>query len=319
MRKVGAAFVLTAPIAPISSQQRAAIRWEPTGGPLVAQQKQIVAHDGRLLLIGTAGPWWRSPDNGKTWEAPEERMPRPWIVAANRRTLFGDAIDGVLRSSDMGDSWTRCGAVSVNRRTGNAVTSIAADESHVYVSILRVGLFHSEDQCATWMQLETPWKLEFPPSITYTNGSRVIVRALGGSFLSVDAGKTWTPLEATLPDPLAFTSSCNGMILAGTGRGVFASRDDGQSWAPVGLAGRWVPAVVAPRCNEVFAVVQDSGLWTHSVFRSTDGGANWATVNEGLSRHPIIGLTTAEDGKTYAAGSSGAFQWSNNEWRQIGP
>src|SRR5262245_51055539 len=74
--------------------------WEPTGGPLVAQQKQIVAHDGRLLLVGTAGPLWRSPDSGKTWEAAEERMPRPWVIAANRRTLFGDAIDGVLRSSD---------------------------------------------------------------------------------------------------------------------------------------------------------------------------------------------------------------------------
>jgi hypothetical protein len=318
MRKLAAAFVLTALVAPISAQQRATIRWEPTGGPLVAQQKQIIVQRGRLLLVGTGGQWWRSPDRGKSWKAFEEGTPRPWILAADERTLFGDAIDGVLRSIDMGDSWTRCGVVPVNRRTGNEVTSIAADEGRVYVSIFRVGLFRSDDQCATWMQLETPWKLEFPPSITYANGSRVIVRALGGSFLSVDAGKTWTRLEGTLPDSLALTTGCNGVIVAGTGRGVFASRDDGRSWAPLGLEGRWVPAVAAPGCDEVFAVVQDSGLWTHSVFRSTDGGANWATVNEGLSGHPIIGLTTG-DGKTYAAGSSGAFQWSSDKWQQIGP
>ena len=320
MRKVVAAFVLTALVSPTSARQRVTIRWEPTGGPLMAQQKQIVAHRERVLLVGDGGHWWRSSETGKIWEAPEERTPRPWILAANQRTLFGDAMDGVLRSSDMGDSWVRCGAVPVNRRTGNEVTSIAAEESHVHVSISRVGLFRSDDQCATWRQLESPWKLEFPHHITYANRSRVIVHALGrGSFLSVDAGKTWTSLRTTLPDPLAFASGCYGMILAGTARGVFVSRDDGGSWALLGMEGRWVPAVAVPRCNEIFAVVQDSGLWTHSVFRSTNRGASWTPVNEGLSRHPIVDLTTDEERTTYAAGSSGAFQWSNNEWHQIGP
>ena len=132
MRNLAAMFVLTALVTPIGAQQRAPIRWEPTGGPLVAQQKQIVAHRGRLLLVGTGGEWWRSPNGGKTWEPPEEQTPRPWIVAASQGTLFGDAIDGILRSSDMGDSWTRCGTVPVNRRTGNETTSIAADGSRVY-------------------------------------------------------------------------------------------------------------------------------------------------------------------------------------------
>jgi photosystem II stability/assembly factor-like uncharacterized protein len=315
MRSLAALFVLSALIVPISAQ-RAAIRWESTGGPVVGQQKQIIAHRGRLLLVGSGGQWWRSPDGGTNWERPEERT--PWIVSANDSNLFGDAIDGVLRSSDMADSWTRCGALPVNRRIGNEVTSIAADGNRVYVSVFRVGLFRSEDQCGTWRQLETPWKLEFPPAITYANGSRVIVRAIGGSFLSTDAGNSWTLLGDRLPDALAFTTTCNGTILAGTGRGAFASRDSGRSWASIGLERRWVPAIAAPRCDEVFAAVQDSGRWTHSVFRSGDGGASWASVSNGLSGHPIIGL--ADDrGTVYAAGSSGAFRWSQNEWQQIGP
>jgi hypothetical protein len=88
MRKVAAAFVLTALVAPTSAQ-RAAIRWEFTGGPLVAQQNQIIVQRGRLLLVRTGGQWWRSPDGGKAWEAPEERTPKPEIVAANQWTLFG--------------------------------------------------------------------------------------------------------------------------------------------------------------------------------------------------------------------------------------
>ena len=56
-----------------------------------------------------------------------------------------------------------------------------------------------------------------------------------------------------------------------------------------------MPAVAAPRCDEVFAVVQDAGLWTHSVFRSRDEGASWVTVNEGLTGHPINDLTTDEE------------------------
>ena len=165
-----------------------------------------------------------------------------------------------------------------------------------------------------------PGSSSFLRAMTYANGSRVIVHALGGPFLSVDAGNDLDIVGRTLPDPLAFTSGCNGVILAGTGRGVFASRDDGRSWAPLGLEGRWVPAVAAPRCDEVFAVVQDAGLWTHSVFRSTRRRRQLGDrANEGLTGHPINDLTTDEEGTTYAAGSSGAFQWSNNEWQQIGP
>ena len=319
MRKVTAAFVLTA-LGGASTAQQPAIRWEPARGPLVAQLKQVIAQRGRLLLVGTDGRQWQSPDGGRTWKSPDDRTAQPWIVAANHLTLFGDAQNGVLRSSDMGDSWASCGAIPVNRKTGNQATSIAADENRVYVSIFRVGLFRSDDQCATWTQLETPWKLEFPPRVVYASGSRVIVHALGGAFLSVDAGKTWATLATRLPDPFAsFTSGCNGVLLAGTGRGMLASRDDGRSWAPLGLEGRRVSVIAAPRCDEIFAVVQDPGLWTHSVFRSTDGGASWAAVNEGLTGHPIIDLTTDDKGTTYAAGGSGAFQWSSNEWHQIGP
>ena len=319
MRRLAGLCVLTALVTPINAQQRVPIRWVPTAGPLVAQQKQIVAHRGRLLLVGSPAEWRRSPDNGKTWETVEEQTVRPWILAASHGTLYGDTMDGILRSSDMGDSWTRCGAVPVNRRIGNETTSIAADESHVYVSVFRVGLFRSDDRCVTWMKLEAPWKLEFPPSITFANASRVTVRALGGSFLSVDAGKTWTLLENTLEDPLAFASGCNGQIFAGTGRGVFASPDNGRSWAPSGLHGRWVPALVVSRCQELFAVVKDPDLWTHTVFRSVDGGTTWLPANDGLSGHPIVALTRDEEGNTYAASGAGAFRWSSKEWRQIGP
>jgi photosystem II stability/assembly factor-like uncharacterized protein len=302
--------------------QDARIRWDATGGPIVGHLEEIVAQRGRLLLVGSGGGWLRTPDRGVTWEAPA--MPRSRKFASNDRHLFADGIDGVGRSSDMGDSWTPCGSLPVNRPTGNEVTSIAADENQVYVSVFRLGLyigfFRSEDQCVTWNQLEAPWRLDFPPTVRYVEGLHVIVHAVGGPFLSIDAGNIWAPLGDRVPDTLTFATNCNGAMLAGTGRGAFVSRDNGRSWTSIGFAGRRVPAIAAPRCDEVFAVVQDAGRWTHSVFRSPDGGATWTTATDGLSGHPIRNLSIGEEGNVYAVGDSGAFRWlREGHWQQIGP
>jgi len=282
-------------------------------------QKRVIVQQGSILLVN-ASPSWRSSDGGMTWQRPLSEMPGPWIVTAGSRELFGDGPDGVFRSSDMGLSWTQCGALPVNSRIGYAVTSIGADDHRVFVSIHRIGTFRSDDRCTTWSDLAAPWKRDSPPLINYVDGPRVIVRALGGSFLSVDGGTTWAVIDGHVPDPIAFAKGCDGAMLAGTGRGVFRSRDDGRSWSLVGLDGRGVFAIGAPGCDEMFAVVQDVGRWTHSVLRSADRGATWTPAGDGLTGHQIHNLSVDERGTVYASGEAGAFRWAREgRWQQLGP
>jgi photosystem II stability/assembly factor-like uncharacterized protein len=320
MRTIAAAVMLGA-LAISVYAQRVDIRWEPTGGPIVGKVRQIIVQQRRLLLLSGGGEfssWWRSHDAGETWDKPSARGPRPWIVGASERFIYGDTQDGLIRSSDLGDSWTRCGTLPINRTIGNDVRSIAAYGNRVYVSVLRIGIFRSDDQCDTWTQLVTPLRADISVGVAYVDERLLIVGNVAGLFLSTNQGVDWSRVDERAQG-YTVGKSCGDAMFAGTGRGLLESRDSGRSWTPLGLPARPVVAVASPRCDEFFAAVQDADRWTNSVFRSTDGGASWTAASNGLSRHPIYRLSVGEGGAVYAIGAAaGAFRWSQGEWRQIG-
>jgi photosystem II stability/assembly factor-like uncharacterized protein len=183
--------------------QSPGVRWEPTGGPLIAQQRDILFPAGQMVLVGQDSGWFHSRDQGASWRRQDAQ--RPWKAACTGGLLFGSTSRDVLRSADAGDSWTPCTALPVDPR-GSEITSIAAHERQVYVSVVRVGLFRSEDACDSWAPVRAPWSLDFPPQIGLVNGAVVLVRAIGGWFLSNDAGATWTLLGEPASLAMTFTS-----------------------------------------------------------------------------------------------------------------
>ena len=62
-------------------------------------------------------------------------------------------------------------------------------------------------------------------------------------------------------------------LFAGTGAGLFASDDSGDTWTPLGLEDREVWQVRSAGGDVVYAGTQPAGL-----FRSDDGGATWCEV-----------------------------------------
>lgn len=320
MRTIAAAVMLGA-LAISVYAQRVDIRWEPTGGPIVGKVRQIIVQQRRLLLLSEGGEfssWWRSHDGGETWDKPSAPGPRPWIVGASERFIYGDTQDGLIRSSDLGDSWTRCGTLPINRTIGNEVRSIAANGDRVYVSVRGIGVFRSDDRCDTWTEFTTPLRTDTFGGIGYVDGWLLKADA-GRLSLSTNEGIDWLRLDERITLGSTLGKACGDAMFAGTGEGLFESRDNGRSWTLIGLPNRRVAAVASPRCNEFFTAVQDPDRWTNSVFRSTDGGANWTAASNGLSDHPIYRLSVGEGGAVYAIGAaSGAFRWSQGEWRQIG-
>jgi ligand-binding sensor domain-containing protein len=314
---VATATALLANAALTGTARGTRLRWEATGGPAGGRVREVVSLQSRLLLLGPE-PGWRSADRVTRWEPLPELADWPSIFSANGDDLYADAHDGVIRTADLGDSWTPCGALPVNRTIGRAITSIRTDDRRVYVAISRVDLFRSEDRCATWSAIAVPWKTDVPPHIQYVDGPVVIARSTA-SFISNDAGVTWAPMHEHLAGAMTFTRHCDGTILAGTPRGVYRSANRGGSWTPAGLEGRWVSALVSPRCTEVVAVVRDRGRWTDSIFRSTDSGTTWNASSEGLPGHPVASLTADHNAQVYAAGAAGVFRWTGDSWQQVGP
>ncbi|NOY81240.1 MAG: hypothetical protein GXP31_09575 [Kiritimatiellaeota bacterium] len=176
------------------------------------------------------------------------------------------------------------------------------------------GVFKSSDGGATW-------KLKrkgFPPASEYNfsapvgalvldpSDPRVLYAGIGRPrrctagrgqiYKSIDAGESWRLLDgiATLAPGavihrLALRPDRPNVLFAATDKGLFMSRDAGVSWSrrEAGLPHRYLRNVlVHPRQPDVMYAVLWSPPgetpWRGGVYRSDDGGATWASRNNGL-------------------------------------
>jgi len=216
-------------------------------------------------------------------------------------TLYAGTDRGVYRSDDAGASW----------RTDNAglpafrVQTIAIDPtspSTLYAGTLTpdgvesVGIFKSTDGAASWAPINeglidpltgiSPldvWSLAIDPKNPNTifAGSR-----FSEIFKSVDGGLTWqfktlggfnVGLETSA---FQFDPSNSSRVLAATTLGLVRSTDGGESWSGYGnVSDSFFTLVTDPASATTLYAGNVSGS---GIFKSTDSGAHWTTINKGL-------------------------------------
>src|SRR6266849_710763 len=132
----------------------------------------------------------------------------------------------------------------------------------------------------------------------------------GGVWKTNDAGRSWSPIFDQQPTgsigAIAVAPSNPNIVYVGsgeglqrpdlsTGDGIYKSSDAGRSWQHLGLRdGQQIPMIAVDPANPdtVYAVLWqarqgpwENGAWTgpnSGLFKSTDGGANWKQLTNGL-------------------------------------
>ncbi|OYV87877.1 MAG: hypothetical protein B7Z63_01725 [Ignavibacteriae bacterium 37-53-5] len=133
-------------------------------------------------------------------------------------------------------------------------------------------------------------------------------------FLSSDNGVTWTSIDSLANKSFTTVATSPGVVLAGTGAGIYVSRDQGSTWSlsDSGLTNLSVTgfAVTGPG---IFAGTNGGG-----VFLSTDNGATWKAMNSGLTNTGITCLE-ANGQNLYAGTSKGPYLSTTNgaSWGSI--
>ncbi len=137
-----------------------------------------------------------------------------------------------------------------------------------------------------------------------------------GILKSIDGGQNWntTGLSYTVDEEKTvnkviinpmFTDS----LIAATNSNIMISADAGDSWQTVAPIGRWRDIEFKPdNRNVIYAAKQSSG--SSNVYRSTDGGANWSLINNGISGNryrPLIAVTPDNPEVVYAVYSDSDY------------
>ena len=271
--------------------------------------------DANHLLYGTDTRLLRSKNGGRDWvQEPGVQFAGPVyavlfdqqgkaaIVSTAKQIFFRDD------NSVWTDTLAPAGAAPAR--------AIAAGGKQTYIAGEQ-GVFASKDGGRNWRRAGESLPEAAVASLVVIPGTKETVLALvqGSIWASEDEGATWKQRDVgaagTRADALAF----DGKLWAAVQDRIYASRDGGENWAPVGnpLPERdtTIRGIAAADADKTIVLTTHRG-----VMRSTDAGRVWSIVESTLPVHLEAGplIRDPHDAATLYAGFS--MTPYNELWRR---
>jgi len=293
--------------------------------------------DRRQVLISDEfnGLLWKSTDGGNTWRTvfnhPDAGDPcsliecrhgfkaiayapsAPNIVYAGMRMHRG-AIDGayparpslgMFKSNDGGETW---GEINTGLETPliniHRIAVHPTNPDVVYIGTWKDGVFKTTDGGQSWALKNDGLVSADVHSLAIDPANpQVLYAGLGegaGVFKSTDGGELWgainTGLELVCPSYLLPI----GRVQQGISMEQPPRRAVGADYYPVPWTSIWDIVVDPTDSQTLYAADHHSG-----VYLSTDGGATWVPINEGLSTRAVTAMAISSDGMVLYAATEG--------------
>jgi photosystem II stability/assembly factor-like uncharacterized protein len=255
------------------------------------------------LYAGTeGGPMLRSLDGGVSWPAlagSPQHVTTLAIDPSHPQTLYAGTGSGLLKSTNGGAKWV---PLTRGLPASPAVTALAIaprSPQTLYLATASVIpgqiVFRSDDGGARWTSVDGGMLPGYTYDLAVQPGKRETVWAVstGRLFRSLDRGRTWDATDSGLPGDDSATTILPGAstLLAGTGSGVFRSANQGASWSSSnrGIDAAWISGLALDPLRPM-------RLWasTNRVYRTGNGGGQWALLTGAPSPADVVGPLTAD-------------------------
>jgi ligand-binding sensor domain-containing protein len=267
--------------------------------PWQESPEDVATDSGNRVFVNTYSGLYRSSDGGETWTATTPLDDYSWrLYIDGRDRLYNNCGRGLYVSEDRGESWTLILSLvssSVDRVASNTAGDVFATGSW--------GLSRSTDRGASWTLLGFSGS-QWVDITVGEDGTLYLGLQRGGIHRSAGASGAWERFDAGFPaEALYCLERGEGSILiAGTGDGIYASREDRAAWSRIGFAGHFA--------RRVFVISRDSiAAFENTVWLSIDGGATWRDL--GLNGYDVRALVRAPDGDLLAgANFGGVFRYT---------
>ena len=268
----------------------------------------IFGYDDTLFAGTQSKGIYRSMDNGDTWIPVNNGL-----TAANAYTIY-EILEvtgtlyiatggGIYESTDEGDSWIRKLDPGINMST-----QVLAYDNGVFVSgpsETSTGIYLSINGTDTWSSIPIDG-LDQGTSFEsiVLEGNTIVVSTAGGElFLTHDLGGTWENISIPNANAFYFTYDLklvNGILYAGTARGLLATVDWGEKWV-----------FVIEETRQIFDLEVNSDI----IYAATDQGFfitennlfSWYDLSDGMGNQALN--TLFFKGEEVFAGAFASSVW----------
>jgi photosystem II stability/assembly factor-like uncharacterized protein len=240
------------------------------------------------------------------------------------RRLFVAAMDGILRTPDLGRNWRIMTSWDMTEPHAVAVDPNSRD--HVYIG-LPDGIAVSHDAGQTWVRRHEGIRRAYTQTITVdrTKAGRVLAGTEKGIYLSEDGAERWRLVQSTAQTTYDLRQSPHAPAIffaVTSSDGAWWSDDRGEHW-------RRIPGVPTEHTlhNCDFDRNDPRRLavcgWGAGVLVSEDGGKTWTDRTAGLPRREIWRVAIDPDipGRVYASPYLEPVYVSDDfgrTWKQLG-
>lgn len=244
-------------------------------------------------------------------------------------TLYAGTYNGLYKSLDSGNTWTRTGNVGIP--SNQSLPNIYVDPTQpsiIYGGSQYQGMLKSTDRGDNWTPLNlgnnntAGMVMAFAPS----NPAIAYIACTNKICKSVDGGSSWsnagTGLPASNAQAIAVDPTNPSIVYVGTyGGGVFKTIDGGASWSAInsGINSTYGNYVLTLAIDPLTPATLYAGVGYAAtggaIFKSVNGGSTWTAINNGVPSSYQINalLIDANSSSTlYAATSGGGVLKTTN-------
>ncbi|MFA5011892.1 MAG: T9SS type A sorting domain-containing protein [Ignavibacteria bacterium] len=254
------------------------------------------------LYAATTGGLYVTSDNGASWQGTGYNITNPNITSLllyNGTMYAGTLGGGVFKSTDNGASFSSANFGLINQN----VNALLLAGSTIYAGASALnnadGIYKTTNNGASWISAGLTNIGVYSLMI---NSTYLYAGTNAGVHRTPISGGTWTAMPDIRNQIVKALANSGNNILAGSEEGIFLSSNGGTIWDAVGYLTKEASMFTKAGSN-----LYVSG---RGVYRSTNNGNSWYTVNNGLP-YLIIRDLTSVGTNIYAA-------YQNNNLTQNG-
>lgn len=269
----------------------------------------------RVLLAASDSGVFRSTDKGETWSFILLGAEVQSIAQAPNEILFATTFGlGIFRSTDQGISWDKLKSGVSPEYFG----AVGVDSTGRIFVAAQDGIIYSTDSGDSWSRLPSYQDTDVQLTVYFHPNGSIFVGAFHGVFRSTDGGKNWSQCnEGLLNTSVDFITSdkFNTVFAIVRGRGLFRSRNCGDSWEQLSDAIVW--GLTTSPDGDVY--VGASPWPMNEIWRTSDGGDHWEK-KAAVQNFYFAGVTVGYRGEVYATDLEGRIFMSGDggtSWKQI--